>query len=70
MYENEITSMLLAPLSRNFGALIALIGVYSLYFNAAEARRQNHVRDEAIARIGGWCYIAIGIVVIIYSKFS
>lgn len=70
MNNNELITNLLAPLSRNFGVLIALIGVYSLYINTAEAKRQNHVRDAAIAHIGGWCYIAIGIAVIIYSKFS
>lgn len=68
--DDSITSILLAPLTRNFGLLTIFIGIYSLLFNTAEARRQNHKRNETLARWGGWCFIIIGISILIYIKLS
>ena len=68
--DDTITSILLAPLSRNFGLLTIFIGIYSLLFNTAEAKRQNHKRNEVFARCGGWGFIVIGISILIYAKLS
>lgn len=58
--EISIIPLLLAPLTPSAGVLFILVGLYSLHFNAADARRRNHPRGEKIARIGGWLWVGCG----------
>lgn len=67
---DHLTSIFLIPFTRNFGLFTILIGLYSIFVNVAEARRQNHKRDEAVARIGGWCLVMFGFGVLLYVKIT
>lgn len=64
----EILSILTAPLTPAVGVMFILIGLYSLTFNVADAKRKNHRRSEKAARIGGWFYIIVG-AILISQKF-
>lgn len=68
MQITELLSILKAPLTPAAGVMFILIGLYSLFFNTADARRKNHQRAEKVARIGGWFYI-IGGAILILRKF-
>lgn len=60
MNSAQLIPILLAPLSFGFGAMIALIGLYSLTINVADAKYKSHRRAEKTAHMGGWLYIIGG----------
>lgn len=70
MNSAELIPILLAPISFAFGAMILLIGLYSLTFNVADAKYKNHPRAEKAARLGGWLYIIGGAVMMIQQMLS
>lgn len=66
----KLIPILLAPISSGFGAMIMLIGLYSLTFNVADAKYKNHPRAEKTARMGGWLYIIGGTAMMIQQMLS
>jgi len=66
----QLMPILLAPLSLSFAVMIILLGLYSLIFNAADAKDKNHPRAEQVARRGGWLYIMVGIALMIQQMIS
>lgn len=67
--ETNLIPILLAPLKPPFAILLILVGLYSLTFNLADARRKNHRRSEKLALIGGWLYIIGGAALMLRSLF-
>jgi len=70
MDSKELSSILVAPLSFGYAVLIVLLGLYSLTVNVADAKYKNHPRAEKTARVGGWLYIIVGVVLMIQQLFS
>ncbi|MBC8015349.1 MAG: hypothetical protein H7X79_06345, partial [Sporomusaceae bacterium] len=66
----QLVPILLAPISFGFGAMILLLGLYSLKFNVADAQYKNHPRAEKTARMGGWLYIIGGAAMMIQQMLS
>lgn len=66
----QLISILLAPISFSFGAMIVLLGFYSLTYNVADAKYKNHPRAEKTARVGGWLYIVVGAVMMLQQMLS
>ena len=65
----EMLSVLLAPLTPSTAVLFLAVGLYSLWFNAGDARRRNHPRAAKAARAGGWFYVAAGAAVLLRMLF-
>lgn len=70
MDDSQLIPILLAPISSGFGAMIALLGLYSLTINVADAQYKNHPRAENTARMGGWLYIIGGAAMMIQQMLS
>jgi len=70
MNNAELIPILLAPISFSFGAIISLLGLYSLAFNVADAKYKNHPRAEQTARMGGWLYLIGGAALMIQQVLS
>lgn len=67
MESRKIAELLLSPLTKDFGMIMMLVGLYSLYFNVNAAKKKNYKRCESVARIGGWCYLILGAAVLMRS---
>jgi len=70
MNSAQLIPILLAPISFGFGLMIALIGLYSLTINVADAKYKNHRRAEKTARRVGWLYIIGGSAIMIQKMLS
>lgn len=51
------------PFQPPYGVFMALIGLYSLFFNVRDAARKNHRRSMLVAKIGGWLYLLAGLLI-------
>ena len=69
MIDMQANDFWLIPLNSTFTMAMVLIGIYSLIYNVADAKRRNHPSAERVARFGGWCYIVIGLGIHITRKF-
>lgn len=70
MNSAQLIPILLSPLSFTFGTMVALLGLYSLTINVADAQYRNHLRAEKTARRGGWLYIIGGVAIMIQQLLS
>lgn len=61
MPQLPLLDMFTAPLTPAMGVFCLAVGLYSLLINAAVARHKHHPRAEKAARWGGWCYLAVGL---------
>ncbi|MDR3563697.1 MAG: hypothetical protein P4N59_20000 [Negativicutes bacterium] len=66
----SLTEMLLTPLTPFFGVVVVLLGIYSITFNAADAKSRNHTRAKRTALIGGWVHIFGGLVILLYRLIA
>lgn len=65
MNDSSILTILTRQLDPAFAILVILVGLYSIYINVKCDTQNSHPRSAKLARIGGWCYITGGIILLI-----